>query len=31
MIIQAMWINDSKLLQIVDSSLAHTLQQDHKI
>jgi hypothetical protein len=31
MIIQAMWINDSKLLQILDSSLVHTLHQEYKI
>lgn len=31
MIIQAMWINDSKLLQVMDKNLAHTLQTDYSI
>ena len=31
MLVQAMWINDSHLLQIMDQNLAHNIELNHGI
>ena len=31
MLVQAMWINDAQILQILDQNLVHTLEESYKI